>query len=406
MLLILAVPAVLLHLYAGWKLGNAIGRVASVPVKRARRTVFLVQAYLILYPLLSLLGFFVEPEYVVLSILGAYEGPDLLLAYPFWVGFITVVQLLPLLLVSDLGRFVLVRFFRINRERWLLLQGRMLLVLAALILGYVTARVIADTFLVRVSTRDYFVGDLPPALEGLRIVHLADLQMDDRTGAAKVSRYIDAVNALKPDLVCFSGDLITTGTKYIDRAADAFGRIKSKYGVYAVLGDHDYWAGARDVDHALTKNGIRVLTDENYVVNIEGDSIAISAVTNVYQRRPGAETLQSLAGTRGHHPLSILLTHQPSQPLTKFAKNQGYHLFLGGHTHGGQIRPGYGSLNWTFSNLETPFVSGFFEIGSMLVSVNNGLGLTFAPLRFQAPAEVTLITLGRSSLDGSPSPSD
>lgn len=393
MLLILAVPAALMHLYTGWKLSNAIGRVVSVPMKRVRRTVFLVQGYLILYPLLSLLGYFVDPEYVVRSIQGAYVGPDLLFAYPFWIGLIAVLQLFPLLLISDIATFLFARSFRSDKERWLLLQARILIPLVALILGYVTVRVIVDTQQVRVSSRDFSVRDLPPALEGFRVVHVADLQMDSRTGPVKVNRYIDAVNALNPDIVCFSGDLVTWGTEYIDAAAEALGKIKSKYGVYATFGDHDYWAGPGYVDHALTKNGVRVLEDENFSVNFEGQTIVITAVTNIYQRRPVGRVLGTLASTRGPHRLSILLTHQPSPAIVEFAKGEGYHLFLAGHTHGGQVRLGYGSPTWSFSRVETPFVSGFFEMGSMLMSVNNGLGLTFAPVRFQAPAEITLINL-------------
>ncbi|MFQ5798747.1 MAG: metallophosphoesterase [Bacteroidota bacterium] len=362
-------------------------------MKRVRRAVFLVHGYLILYPLLSLLGYFVDPEYVVRSIQGAYLGPDLLFAYPFWIGLISVLQLFPVLLISDLARFFFLRSFHSDKERWLLLQARILIPSVALIVGYVTVRVIIDTQQVRVSSRDYSVQGLPRALEGFRVVHFADLQMDSRTGPVKVNRYIDAVNALNPDIVCFSGDLVTWGPEYIDAAAEALGKIKSKYGVYATFGDHDYWAGPGYVDHALTKNGVRVLEDENFNTNFEGQSIVITAVTNVYQRRPAGRLLQTLASTRGPHGVSILLTHQPSPAIVKFAEGEGYDLFLAGHTHGGQVRLGYGSLTWTFSNVESPFVSGFFEIGAMLISVNNGLGLTFAPVRFQAPAEITLINL-------------
>lgn len=393
MLLILGVLAVLLHFYTGWKLSNALGKFVSLPVKRVRRMVYLAQSYLILYPLLSFLGYFVEPLYVERAIQGAYSGPELLFAYPFWIGFIAVLQSFPILLMSDILRFLAVRLYRFEKERWLLLQAKILVPVLILITVYVTSRMIVDTHRVRITSRGNHVEDLPPALEGLRIVHIADLQMDPRTGPVKVKRYIDAVNSLKPDIVCFSGDLVTSGTEYIDAAAELLGRIESKYGVYAVFGDHDYWAGPGYVDYALTKNRVRVLEDENFIVNFAGQTIVITAVTNVYQRRPSKESLQALADTRSSHQLSIFLTHQPAPGIIEFASVEGYHLILAGHTHGGQVRVGYPGFWWTFSNLETPFVSGFFEIGSTLLSVNNGLGLTFAPVRFQAPAEITLIIL-------------
>ena len=77
------------------------------------------------------------------------------------------------------------------------------------------------------------------------------------------------------------------------------------------------------------------------------------------------------------------------------ASEQSYSLFCGGHTHGGQVVVGWLGVFFTPVQVETPFISGTYRIGGMAVSINNGLGLTMAPLRFQAPAEVTMITVQR-----------
>jgi predicted MPP superfamily phosphohydrolase len=81
--------------------------------------------------------------------------------------------------------------------------------------------------------------------------------------------------------------------------------------------------------------------------------------------------------------------------LVKHAEENDYDLFLAGHTHGGQIAFPLPGFLLTGSSFETPYVSGFYRAGSMLVSVTNGLGLTLAPVRYNAPAEITLITLRR-----------
>jgi predicted MPP superfamily phosphohydrolase len=88
-----------------------------------------------------------------------------------------------------------------------------------------------------------------------------------------------------------------------------------------------------------------------------------------------------------------MLTHQPSEWLVDYSLKQGYNLFVAGHTHGGQIVFPVPGFLLTGSSFETDYVTGFYQVGEMLVSVNNGLGMTLAPVRYHAPAEVTLILL-------------
>ncbi|HEY4643657.1 MAG TPA: metallophosphoesterase [Bacteroidota bacterium] len=397
MLLLLAAPAVLLHLYVGWKLSSAIAVVAGVPKWRIRKNVFLLQGYLVLYPILGILGYLVNPAYLSRALEGLYRGPDVLFAYPYWIGLIVVLESAPFLLAADLVR-LFVRLMRVSREKWVRYESRTTLVVVAVVAAYVIVRVFVDTFGIRISSHDLSMENLPAGLDGVRIVQIADLQMDPRTGPSTVKRFVEEVNDLDPDIVFFCGDLITSGTDYIDQAAEILGMVKSRYGIYAVLGDHDYWSGAGVVEYALTRNGVRLLDDENFVLNFKGQTIVVTGVTNVYPRRVSTEVLQKLAAGRVPNALSIFFTHQPTPSTVSYAEREGYRLFLAGHTHGGQVRLGYDGLKWTFSNLETPYVSGFYRVGRMIVNVDNGLGLTLAPLRFQAPAEITVIKLIRGGV--------
>jgi predicted MPP superfamily phosphohydrolase len=211
-----------------------------------------------------------------------------------------------------------------------------------------------------------------------------------------IRKYVDKVNKLKPDIVFFTGDLVTSGTKYIERGAQELGRLKSKYGTYACLGDHDNWASASQVVQSLNSNGVRTFDDQNHYVALGRDSILVTFITNIYSRRPGVSQLHTLFGQQPRGVLDIVVTHQPSEELVELAAEKGYNLFLAGHTHGGQIvfRP-FGYLV-TPPRLESPFFRGTQFVERMFVSINNGLGLTLAPLRFNAPAEITLIRIGRT----------
>jgi predicted MPP superfamily phosphohydrolase len=141
----------------------------------------------------------------------------------------------------------------------------------------------------------------------------------------------------------------------------------------------------------LEDEGITVLEDETQIVPLGSARLTITGVTNIYRRRPSRDILERAMEGRDARALALFLTHQPTVDLVHWAAEREYDLFLAGHTHGGQVVFNYFGYRACISNRETSFVSGFFRVGSMLVSVTNGLGLTLAPVRFHAPAEITLI---------------
>ncbi|MCG8603478.1 metallophosphoesterase, partial [bacterium] len=211
-----------------------------------------------------------------------------------------------------------------------------------------------------------------------------------------IRKYVNKVNKLNPDLVFFTGDLVTSGAKYIARGAQELGRLDAKYGVYACLGDHDNWAGTSQVVHSLNANGVRTFDNKNHYVAMGSDSILVTFITNIYSRRPSLSQLHTLLGQQPRGVLDMVVTHQPSEELVELAAEKGYNLFLAGHTHGGQIvfRP-FGYV-FTPPRLESPFFRGTHFVERMFLSINNGLGLTLAPIRFNAPAEITLIRIVRA----------
>jgi len=275
-------------------------------------------------------------------------------------------------------------------------QAWMTIALAVIIGIYVPARMLHDTYSLRLSQREAPISNLPHELKGFRIVQLSDLQADIYTDEQKMQPYIDLANAQRPDLVVFCGDLVTRGTDHIAAGARMMGQLCARLGVYACLGDHDYWANPQLVAQQLQAN--HVVTPEDSVLTLAASpsKITLTILTNVYNRRPSLETLRRLRQQRNDSAaVHLMLSHQPSDELIQFAQKSGYHLLFAGHTHGGQVvfRP-FG-IPLSVSYTETPYYSGFYQIGNLLLSVTNGLGLTFAPFRYQAPAEVTLIVLRR-----------
>ncbi|HWC76034.1 MAG TPA: metallophosphoesterase [Blastocatellia bacterium] len=393
MLLMLAAIGVAPVLYVLLKTISATAELTNWPKKWLRTGALAIALWVASYPLSAIVSY----TFGLNSVWQALQRPspfvDAAMVYPFWIGIILAVQLAFLYLVIDGVRLAFFRVYRSHKQRWLKIQSWIVVSLACVAIVYGLSRVYFDTFTVRTREASLEVSDLPEELDGFRIVQIADLQADPRTGERKIGPYVDRVNQLKPDIILFGGDLVTSGTEFIEQGAAAMGKMSARRGVYACLGDHDHFSDKSLVINSLQKHGVTILDNLATVVPVGSTYVSLTGITNVYRTRPTNGTLDGIERQRLQGPVDILLTHQPSPWLVSFAAERGYNLFLAGHTHGGQIAFPLPGFILTGSSFETNYVSGFYEVGSMLVSVNNGLGLTLAPLRYHAPAEVTLIVL-------------
>jgi predicted MPP superfamily phosphohydrolase len=344
--------------------------------------------YPLSYPLVTMVSYLVRAPsvYQQRSLL-----VDALLTYPFWIGVVFAVQLSLVLLALDAGRLVLYPAYRKRKDKWRSAHAGLTLLLTCAIAIYCGLRIYTDTQRVRTRHATFQVAGLPPELDGFKIAQISDVHVDIRTNGPKLDRYIQAVNAESPDLIIFCGDLVSSGTAYIDQAATALGRLKAKYGVFACLGDHDYFSDPEMVASRLELNGITVLRDESRIVKTDGGEISLTGVTNVYRKRANAGAFLALVQKRPHRGLDIFYTHQPSNWIVESAAAAGYNLFLAGHTHGGQIAFPLPGFILTGSSFETRYVTGVFMEGNTWINICNGLGMTLAPIRYQAPAELTVI---------------
>jgi hypothetical protein len=214
--------------------------------------------------------------------------------------------------------------FQKHRAVWIKWQALVTCALFVVFILYVGVRILRDTYSVRLTTREVRLPSLPAELDGFRLVQLSDLQADPYTDARKMQAYIDLANAQKPDLILFGGDLVTRGTDFIPQGAKMMGRLQARLGVYACLGDHDYWAGPTAVMRHLRENGVTTLEDS--VVNFAGSQskISLTVITNVYSRRPSLATLVNLRRHRTEDAaLNILLSHQPSPDIVAYAEEHG-----------------------------------------------------------------------------------
>jgi predicted MPP superfamily phosphohydrolase len=387
----IAIPYLLLYWYVGTKFTNALVHGFQCKRRIIKNILLIFALWPLCVPLILFVGSYIDESWVLKITLGEIRILDYLLLYPFWVGLVCIVELGIVFLFSDIARLLFSRPYRRNRGQWLHVQGWIIVGTTVLVLLYVGITIYRDTATVRISTWERHIPKLPKSLDGFRIVHISDIQIDNRTNRIIFDDVIRDVRLLTPDLVIFTGDLITSGTRYVDQGARIVGEMHAKHGTYACIGNHDVWAGRDCIEEELRRNHVNVLVDTASIIQIGTAKIELREIDNFSGYR--ARSVVFPKGGTDSADLRIIFTHSASRSLVDSAAAHHYDIFLGGHSHGGQVAPGIGWWRLIMSRVQTPYVSGFYTAGSMIVSVTNGIGLTVAPIRFQAPAEISVIVL-------------
>jgi hypothetical protein len=327
---------------------------------------------------------------------------DYLMVYPFWIGIFIILQSILFLLPIDILTLLFFPLYKKFKKSIAPFLSRVILIMILLLIIYVPARIIYDYYSVSIRITEYKKSGLQDDLNNFKITFIADIQADKYTDNARLEKFISKVNSTNPDLVLIAGDVITSTPDYIEKAAKYIGKIKSKYGVYSCVGDHDNWAWREDnrksinvITKALEKFKVKMIDNGKAVIKVNNSEIGIIFITNTYVERISEARLDSLTNGNAGYDLKILLTHQPGKSLVDNAVKNNYDLFLAGHTHGGQITFLFPFRNLSPTLFETPFVRGDFKFDDMLMVVTRGLGMSLIPMRYNSTPEVTVIVIGK-----------
>jgi len=234
---------------------------------------------------------------------------------------------------------------------------------------------------------------LPAALSGLTIAQISDLHVGPTIGALEVRRVVQATNALRPDVVAITGDLVDGSVAGIGTAVAELGRLEARHGVYFVTGNHEYYSGVEAWLGFLRRLGIRVLRNERVEIGDRGASIDLAGIDDWRSRDMapghGPDLSASVAGRDPDRAL-VLLAHQPKG--VEEAAAAGVELQLSGHTHGGQLFP-FDFL----AGIAYPYLRGLYRgVGpgaSGQIFVSRGTGYWGPPMRLGNPPEIARIVL-------------
>lgn len=240
------------------------------------------------------------------------------------------------------------------------------------------------------------VRDLPPALAGFRIVHLSDLHIGQHMSVAELAAHVERVNALAPDLVCITGDLVDRP----DTCAVGFpvlAGLHARRGVIATLGNHDHAAGADTVAAALRRlTPFTVLRNARADVSVDGARVVVLGLDDLgrdwARGVPEHPALEPLADALPSDAAILVLTHRPD--CFPHAARRGADLVLAGHTHGGQLGlPALGRRVRNLAEFITVFDRGVFRDGDATLVVSRGLGFTGQRIRLFTPREIGVLEL-------------
>jgi predicted MPP superfamily phosphohydrolase len=219
----------------------------------------------------------------------------------------------------------------------------------------------------------------PRALDGFRIVQISDIHIGPLLGRGFAERLTERVNALAPDLVAVTGDLVDGSVEALRDEVAPFGALRAKHGVYFVTGNHDVYSGGEPWVERVCELGLRALRNERVAIGGEEgfDLAGVDDHRGDWVRGSSEDLDAALAGRDAARAL-VLLAHDPG--TFRRASKRGVDLQLSGHTHGGQI--------WPFNYLvriAVPYVAGLHRVGTSQLYVSRGSGFWGPPCACSPP---------------------
>jgi predicted MPP superfamily phosphohydrolase len=256
-----------------------------------------------------------------------------------------------------------------------------------------------DVYDIEVTRHEVFIDDLPPAFDGYRIAFLTDTHVARFVRRDFFETVVAQANRFDPDLVLLGGDFVTFHRHIPLMAETLLADLRARDGIFAVLGNHDYWSGAKDVEASMTARGAQFITNKVVLLRRGDAELPLIGIDEVYRGEPDIEGVfaRVRSGPR------IGLTHHPD--LIDDLRGRRIDLLVCGHTHGGQIRfPFFGAVIVP-SRHESRYASGFHRVGDVLLYVSRGIG-AIPPIRILCKPEVATFILRRTHGDVMPSVSE
>lgn len=345
-----------------------------------------------------------------------YKGLRTFITSYFFITLIAKVFAAMTILGDDLRRGIsyVVQFFGTGAEEKVVpgrsaFLGQTAMIAGALPLVGLSFGILSGAHDYRVRRRIVTSKNLPKEFDGIRIVQLSDIHTGSFFNKTAVRGGVDLVNAEKPDLVLFTGDLVNNQSDEAKPYLDIFNKIEAPLGVHSTMGNHDYadysqWSTPDDKNkdvrnlHDMHRYmGWNIMLNENKKITVDGEDIGLLGVENWGAGRFSkygdlAKTYQGMEEV----PFKILMSHDPSHWDAQIRPEfKDIDLTLSGHTHGMQLGVEIGNWRWSPSKFIYKQWADLYQEGEQFLYVNRGFGYLGYPGRIGILPEITVLELKR-----------
>jgi uncharacterized protein len=243
--------------------------------------------------------------------------------------------------------------------------------------------------LIQVEHVEMALPRLPGVFDGMTIAQISDLHLGPYVSEDHILKAVQMTNALRPDAIVVTGDLVNSSWRYIQPCTEIISKLDAPIGVYAVLGNHDYWVGFLSLMlQSVKKSGITLLRNQSVPLTRGRSTIYFVGIDDLWLEL--ANLQRALEGIP-NNACKIALMHEPD--FADIAAQAEIDLQLSGHSHGGQVRlPFIGPL--ILPKYGEKYAMGFYRIGNFTrLYTTRGIGVLPPGVRFNCPPEITLLTL-------------
>lgn len=239
--------------------------------------------------------------------------------------------------------------------------------------------------------------DIPQSFVGKKLVFISDIHCNHFFTASDVKNIVEKVNQLHPDFILIGGDNVLNVPEIYEPFFNEIKKLKSTYGIFSVLGNHDHWKNAKLIQEKFTECGFKICDNQSYWIKIGNDSIKIGGVGDFWNDE---QILENTTNDVSSSDFCILLSHNPD--YIEFLDSDKIDLMLSGHTHGGQITL-FGlwapiqaaSFHPEYIQTGQKYIYGWKNKGNTKLYVTSGVGKGSIPFRFFAQPEIVEITFDR-----------
>ena len=260
---------------------------------------------------------------------------------------------------------------------------------------------------IKVLKYTLFFDDLPSSFDGFQLTQISDIHAGNITSIDNLEHTVKLINSQNSNVIFFTGDLVNNEAKELIPWINTLSKLKSKDGVYSILGNHDYgdyrsWSSVKEktdnfntIKQYQKDMGFNLLINDSVYIKRGNQKIAIVGVENWGNGFRKYGDLSKASEKIKSEDFKILLSHDPTHWQKKVVDGiDNYQLTLSGHTHGGQFGieiPGY--IKWSPVSFRYKYWAGIYKEKNRYLNVNRGLGTTAVPGRLGVWPEITVITL-------------